>query len=139
VLPYSSYIKYVISAIGILIILFLIIDFFRKKPKKKAKISRERVIKEKPEEKKEIKKAAKKTAEKDKTKFSKFFYIIPLIIIFLGVIGYTIFKFFNKGLLNKLKENIVKLSLIKDFIKNYYLYPSHQKKKKENKTQEKNK
>ncbi len=147
IIPYVSYLGYLILGIAVLIIIILIINFFRKKPKKKklivpnssgearTKEEKKKIEKEKQKEEKiETKKISKKITEKRKLRFFEYAYLVLVILLFLGIIGYVIYNISDKQIptdklpdkipIDKLlgKLPIDKFSLAGDFIKDYALY-----------------
>lgn len=112
VLPYTFYLKYLIVGIGIITIIILIIDFFRKRPKKK-EVKREKIKKQ--EETKKIKEINKKTVKR-KLKFFEYIYLIFVVLLFLAIIGYVVYKFIGKPI------PLDKLKFITPFIQNYSIY-----------------
>jgi len=106
VVPYGSYLKYVIAGICFLIVLVLIVDLFRKKQKKTESKGLKEV-------KKQRVKVNKKLIKKRKLNF--FVYII-IILLFLGIAGYVLYKFFGE------KIPLDKFAFLVAFIKSYYVY-----------------
>jgi hypothetical protein len=106
---YAPYLKYLIIGVALLIIVLLVIDYFRKKPK--------RVRPTKPKVKKTVKKAEKKVIERTENRkmgFFGYFYIILVVVLLLAIIGYAIFQFFGKSL------GVFKNLAL--FFKAYYVY-----------------
>jgi MFS family permease len=113
VVPYGSYFKYLLLGIGIILIIILVIDFFRKKSKRKAvkkkvKVKKEKII--------EIKKISIKKIKKRKLKLFEYIYLVLVILLFLAIVVYTIYRFSGKSL------PFDKLVLINTFLKAYYPY-----------------
>ncbi len=107
VLPYSAYLRYVLAGVGTLIIVLLIIDFFRKKPKKGDK-------------KAELKKKIERKTKKRKLRLFEYLYIGLVVLLFLAVGIYVAYKFFGKSISFDFLPNI--LANIKNFLILYYPY-----------------
>ena len=113
VVPYGSYFKYLVLGIGIVLTIILLIDFFRKKSKKKifkknVKVKKEKII--------EIKNISTKEVKKRKLKFFEYIYLILVILLFLAIVVYIVYKLTGKSL------PLDKFVLIKGFLKINYIY-----------------
>ncbi len=100
-------------------ILLLVIDFLRKKPKEKRKKKKEtegKVKEEQPKEKRAEVKEAKKIIGKKKLKFFGYVYPVLVILLLIAIIGYTIYRFAGKQI------PFDKLSLVMGFVESYLLY-----------------
>ena len=66
--------------------------------------------------KKEVKKVGKKIVKRRKLKLFEYIYLILVILLFLAIAGYTIYRFSNKSV------PVDKFVLVKDFAKGYSSY-----------------
>lgn len=119
--PYGYYLRYVVLGVGIVIVILLIADFIRKKPKGRMAAGEEEVKKEKPKEKKLEKKETRKASEKraGKRKGLRFFeyaYIVLVVLLFLAIAAYLVYRFFGKPI------SCDKCALAAGLVKGYYLY-----------------
>ncbi len=119
IVPFASYMMYIIAGVCILMILLLVIDFLRKKPKEKRKKKKEikgKVREEQPKEKRAEVKEAKKIIGKKRLKFFGYVYPILVILLLIAIIGYTIYRFAGKQI------SFDKLVLVTSFVESYLLY-----------------
>jgi len=116
VVPYGAYLRYIVLGIGVVVIIIAVIDFFRKKPKKK-KGKKEKIKREEPrEEKKEIKKISEKKVEKKKLKLFEYMYLILVVLLFLAIVVYLVYRLSGKHI------PLERFKFITNFIQSYYLY-----------------
>lgn len=119
VVPYGSHLRYLVLGVGIVGIIILIIDFFRKSPKKERveKKKEQKIEKEKPkEEKEEVRKISAKVEKKRKLNLFEYIYLVLVILLFLAIIGYVVYRFLGKSI------PFDKFVFVKELIKGYYLY-----------------
>jgi len=112
IVPYGSYMKYVVLGLGIVGVVILVLDFYRKRiVKEKEKPKKEKKVEKKVEEKKVVEKKVIEKVEKRKLRLFEYVYLIFVVLLFLSVVVYSIYKF-SGG----------KFALLIGYIKAYALY-----------------
>lgn len=121
VVPFGAYFRYMVAGVCVLMILLLVLDFLRKKPKKKEIKKKKEAgeVKVKGEQLKEKEvgvKKAKKVVEEKKLKFFEYIYLILVVLLFIAIIGYSIYRFSGKQI------SFDGFALVMGFAKSYFLY-----------------
>ena len=139
IVPYGHYLKYAVLGLGIIGVVILTVNFYRKGAKKKEDLKKEKKVDEKAEkkaenkvenkdegmavtkkvEKKESNKVSEKNVENKvvdtrKLKLFEYVYLILVALLFLSVIVYSIYKFFG--------GKFAMLMVYAGYVKSYVLY-----------------